>query len=258
MLVTTAGRTDPIMIEEAKQVALDLDCMYQERNKKSILSLQSRFQDDCIVVGKERLELFLLDGEAEPFFFHPNSSMFRIKRLMRNEHDPFIDATGLRKGMSFFDCTLGLASDSIVASFVVGQTGTVVGTEENKYLAYLVNRGLMNWESGLAEMDEAMRSISVVHSNALTRLKEIPSNEFDCVYIDPMFEETILESDGIRALAELAAYTEVSEEFILEAKRVARNRLVLKDHFRSARFEKFGFSVVKRPSSKFHFGIITK
>jgi hypothetical protein len=257
MFVTTAGRTNPIMIEEAKRVAFDLDCMYQERNKKSILSLHSRFQDNCIVVGKERLELFLLDGE-EPFFFHPNSSMFRIKRLMRNEHDPFIDATGLRQGMSFFDCTLGLASDSIVASFVVGPTGKVVGTEENKYLAYLVNRGLRNWESGLAEMDEAMRSVSVIHSNALSRLKEIPSNEFDCVYIDPMFEETILESDGIRALAELAAYTEVSEEFILEAKRVARKRLVLKDHFRSGRFEKFGFSVVKRPSAKFHFGIITK
>jgi hypothetical protein len=257
MFVTTAGRTNPIMIEEAKRVAFDLDCMYQERNKKSILSLQSRFQDNCIVVGKERLELFLLGGE-EPFFFHPNSSMFRIKRLLRNEHDPFIDATGLKQGMSFFDCTLGLASDSIVASFVVGPTGKVVGTEENKYLAYLVNRGLRNWESGLAEMDEAMRSISVVHSNALSVLKEIPSNEFDCVYIDPMFEETILESDGIRALAELATYTEVSEEFISEAKRVARNRLVLKDHFRSGRFEKFGFSVVKRPSAKFHFGIITK
>jgi hypothetical protein len=257
MFVTTAGRTNPVMIEEAKRVAFDLECVYQERNKKSILSLQTRFQEHCIVVGKERLELFLLGGE-EPFFFHPNSSMFRIKRLLRNEHDPFIDATGLKQGMSFFDCTLGLASDSIVASFVVGPTGKVVGTEENKYLAYLVNRGLRNWESGLAEMDEAMRSISVVHSNALSVLKEIPSNEFDCVYIDPMFEETILESDGIRALAELATYTEVSEEFISEAKRVARNRLVLKDHFRSGRFEKFGFSVVKRPSAKFHFGIITK
>lgn len=257
MFVTTAGRTSPEMMEEARRVAFDLACEYQERNKKSILSLQSRFQDDCIVVGKERLELFLLEGE-EPFFFHPNSSMFRIKRLMRNERDPFIEATGLSEGMSFLDCTLGLSSDSIVASFVVGQTGKVVGTEENKYLAYLVDRGLRSWESGLAEMDDAMRTVSVVHSTALSFLKEIPSNEFDCVYIDPMFEETILESDGIRALAELAVYTEVSKEFISEAKRVARKRLVLKDHFRSTRFEKFGFSVIKRPSAKFHFGIITK
>ncbi|WP_066047777.1 class I SAM-dependent methyltransferase [Robertmurraya korlensis] len=257
MFVTTAGRTNPNMIEAAKQVASDLDCLYQERRKKSIQTLQSWLKDDCIVVGKERLELFLMESE-EPFFFHPNSSMFRIKRLLKNEHDPFIDATGLGKGMSLLDCTLGLASDSIVASFVVGPTGKVVGTEENKYLAYLVSRGLKGWESGLAGMDDAMRAISVQHTTALTYLKNIPSNEFDCVYIDPMFEETILESDGIRALAELAVYKEVSEEFISEAKRVARKRLVLKDHFRSNRFEQFGFSVIKRPSAKFHFGIITK
>ncbi|MFC0477987.1 class I SAM-dependent methyltransferase [Robertmurraya beringensis] len=257
MFVTTAGRTNPDMIEEAKQIALALECPYQERRKKSVQTLQSLYKDDCIVVGKERLELFLMNGE-EPFFFHPNSSMFRIKRLLKNEHDPFIDATGLAKGMSLLDCTLGLASDSIVASFVVGASGKVVGTEENKYLSYLVGRGLKSWQSGLAGMDEAMRTISVQHSDALSFLKEVPSNEFDCVYIDPMFEETILESDGIRALAELAAYSEVREEFISEAKRVARNRLVLKDHFRSKRFEQFGFSVMKRPSAKFHFGIITK
>lgn len=257
MFVTTAGRTNPDMIEEAKQIALDLECPYHERRKKSVQTLQSLYKEDCIVVGKERLELFFIDGE-EPFFFHPNSSMFRIKRLLKNEHDPFIDATGLEKGMSLLDCTLGLASDSIVASFVVGPSGKVVGTEENKYLAYLVGRGLNNWQSGLARMDEAMRAISVQHSSALTYLKNIPSDEFDCVYIDPMFEESILESDGIRALAELAAYTEVREEFISEAKRVARKRLVLKDHFRSKRFDQFGFSVMKRPSAKFHFGIITK
>jgi len=257
MFVTTAGRTNPDMIEEAKQIALALECTYQERRKKSVQTLQSLYKDDCIVVGKERLELFLMNGE-EPFFFHPNSSMFRIKRLLKNEHDPFIDATGLAKGMSLLDCTLGLASDSIVASFVVGASGKVVGTEENKYLSYLVGRGLKSWQSGLAGMDEAMRTISVQHSDALSFLKEVPSNEFDCVYIDPMFEETILESDGIRALAHLAVYTEIREEFISEAKRVARRRLVLKDHFRSDRFEQFGFSVMKRPSAKFHFGIITK
>lgn len=257
MFVTTAGRTNPDMIDEAKQIALDLECPYQDRRKKSVQTLQSLYKDDCIVVGKERLELFLVDA-GEPFFFHPNSSMFRIKRLLKNEHDPFIEATGLEKGMSLLDCTLGLASDSIVASFVVGASGKVVGTEENKYLAYLVGQGLSTWESGLVGMDEAMRAIVVEHSSALTYLKKIPSNEFDCVYIDPMFEETILESDGIRALAHLAVYTEMREEFISEAKRVARRRLVLKDHFRSNRFEQFGFSVIKRPSAKFHFGIITK
>ena len=56
-----------------------------------------------------------------------------------------------------------------------------------------------------------------------------------------MFEESILESDGIRTLTHFAVTHSLTEEIIEEAKRVARNRVVLKDHFRSLRFEQFGF-----------------
>jgi len=257
MFVTTAGRTSPEMIEEAKKIARDLCCSYQERNKKSIQFLQLLLKDDCVVVGKERLELFLF-GASDPFFFHPNSSMFRIKRLLKGNSDPFIEATGLTSGMSLLDCTLGLASDSIVASFIVGNKGSVLGIEANKYLAYLVRKGLLSWSSGLSEMDLVMRRINVQNSLSLSYLRNIPSNEFDVVYLDPMFEETILESDGIRGLAQLAVYSEVTCTLIEEAKRVARSRVVLKDHFRSTRFEQFQFIVQKRPSAKFHFGILTK
>lgn len=257
MFVTTAGRTNQEMIEEAKKVARELSCHYKERNKKSIQSLQLLLKDDCIVVGKERLELFLL-GVTDPFFFHPNSSMFRIKRLLKGNSDPFIDATGLTSGMSLLDCTLGLASDSIVASFIVGSTCSVTGIEANKYLAYFVRKGLLSWSSGLSEIDLAMGRINVQNSLSLSYLQNISSDEFDVVYLDPMFEETILESDGIRRLAQLAVYNEVTSALIVEAKRVARSRVVLKDHFRSNRFEQFRFNVLKRPSAKFHFGILAK
>ena len=49
--------------------------------------------------------------------------MFRVKRLMRGEHDPFVQATQLESGMTVLDCTLGMASDSIVASYMVGESG---------------------------------------------------------------------------------------------------------------------------------------
>jgi hypothetical protein len=257
MFVTTAGRTNQQMIQEAVKTAAILDVEYIPRKKRSIQSLQIEADSECIVVGKERLELFA-KGESQPFFFHPNSAMFRIKRLMNQEHDPFADASRLSKGMSFLDCTLGLASDSIVASFLVGETGKVLGIEGQPFLAFLVKMGLRTWESGLTKMNEAMNRVQVIHENALQILKSLPNESFDCVYFDPMFEESVLESDGIKALGQFALYDDLNEETVREALRVSRQRVVLKDHFRSSRFEKFGFQVQRRKTAKFHFGRIEK
>ncbi|MDZ5473150.1 class I SAM-dependent methyltransferase [Bacillus sp. 31A1R] len=257
MIITTAGRTNDEMIQKAENIAIELNSSYKPRKKLSVQNFQTIYNDDFIVVGKERLELFP-NHEIEPFFFHPNSAMFRIKRLQKNEHDPFLEAAKLEKGMSLLDCTLGLASDSIVASFAVGNKGKVLGTEGNKFLAYIVKTGLSQWDSGVNEINEAMSRIEVLSQTSLKVLKDLKDESFDCVYFDPMFEESILESDGIRALTKFALYESLTKETIKEALRVAKYRVVLKDHFRSPRFEEHGFQAIKRKSAKFHFGTIEK
>ncbi len=158
MFITTAGRTNLLMIEKAVKTAKELDIPYLPRYKKSVKFLQELHNDDCIVVGKSRLELYPY-GESEPFFFHPNSAMFRIKRLMNGEHDPFLEACGLKEGMRVLDCTVGLASDSIISSYAVGEMGEVIGAEANRYLAFLVKEGLKDWDSHSDEMNDAMRRI---------------------------------------------------------------------------------------------------
>jgi Putative SAM-dependent methyltransferase len=255
MFITTATRTDPQMIEEAIEIAEKLDVPYVRRKKKSINHLQNELNSNCLVVYKNRLELFE-KGSSYPFFFHPNSAMFRIKRLLKGEHDPFADAAMLSKGMTVLDCTLGLASDSIVASYLVGENGQVTGIEGQKYLAYIVKNGLRSWDSGIPVMNAAMERVSVIHSNALDYLRSLPGESVDCVYFDPMFEESILESYGIKALVQFAIHDDLNEEIIEEALRVAKSRVVLKDHYQSNRFEKFGFQAIRRKSSKFHFGFI--
>lgn len=257
MFVTTAGRTNQQMIEKTIITANDLGVEYVPRKKKSILRLQEELNSDCLVVGKERLELFPL-GSSLPFFFHPNSAMFRIRRLLKGEHDPFAEAAKLETGMSFLDCTLGLASDSIVASFLVGDEGMVTGTEGQKYLAYVVKEGLHTWASGLEVMNKAMARIKIIHTNSLDYLKSLPSESVDCVYFDPMFEEAILESDGIKALGHLALYHDLTKDMVAEAIRVARCRVILKDHYKSKRFETYEFHVYRRKTAKFHFGVLEK
>lgn len=257
MFVTTAGRTNQKMIEKAIGIAKELNVEYIPRRKTSILQLQEEENSDCIVIGKERFELFG-KGQKHPFFFHPNSAMFRIKRLLNGEHDPFVEAAGLSKGMSFLDCTLGLASDSIVASWLVGEEGHVTGLEGQKFLAFLVKTGLDSWDSGLTSMNLAMKRITVIHENALQYLKSLPSESIDCVYFDPMFEESIVESDGIRSLVHFAIHKDLQDETIKEALRTARKRVILKDHYKSSRFARFGFNVISRKTAKFHFGWIEK
>jgi hypothetical protein len=257
LFVTTAGRTNAEMIHAAIKIATQLKVPYIQRNKRSILDMQSEQFCGCLVVGKERLELFD-KGEPNPFFFHPNSAMFRIKRIMNGDQDPFVEAAQLKKGMSLLDCTLGLASDSIVASFVVGDVGKVTGVEGQKYISYVVGRGLKTWDSDIYEINDAMRRVRVVTENSLIYLKSLPTECYDCVYFDPMFEEKILESDGIKALDLFALHDTLNDQLMNEAIRVAKHRILLKDHYLSTRFQKFGFQPFRRKTSKFHFGVIEK
>ena len=255
MIVTTAGRTNKEMTTYAKEVAEELQCSFVVRNDISVYKLHERFEQDVLVVGKNRLAIYP-KGTEESFFFHPNSAMFRVKRLMRGEHDPFVQAAKLEKGMTVLDCTLGMASDSVVASYVVGEEGAITGLEGNCYMVYIMNKGLKQWCAGISEIDEAMRRIRVKKTEHFDFLKRCEDNCYDVVYLDPMFEETVIESDGIRGLKHFALYNDVTDETIAEAKRVARKRVVLKDHFRSTRFERHNFLVYKRKSAKFHFGVI--
>ncbi|PLS16268.1 hypothetical protein CVD28_17475 [Bacillus sp. M6-12] len=255
MFVTTAGRTDELWIAKAKRLAAELNVIYLPRKKRSVKALQSLIKDDCLVLGKERLELYS-PGSAEPFFFHPNVAMLRIKRLMNNEEDPLISIGGITEGMKVLDCTLGLGSDAITASYQVGSSGMVTGIEANPHLAKIVQTGLREWETGYRVIDESMRRIQVAASNHLEMLKGLETNSYHIVYFDPMFEETIGESDGIRLLIPFAAADKLTEEAITEAKRVASRRVILKDHFRSSRFSEFGFSVHVRKTAKFHYGVI--
>lgn len=255
MFVTTAGRTNPEMVDQAKSLADELSVLYIKREKRSIKDLQHQHGEECLVVGKTRLELHKI-GTAEPFFFHPNLAMLRLKRLLQGEADPYLTAAGIHKGSRVLDCTLGLGSDAIIASFAAGDTGAVVAIEADPAISCIVRNGLNHWQDVQNEIQVAMKRIEIKTGHHFDILKTMPDQSFDVVYFDPMFEESILESNGIRGLIHFASREDVTEATLNEAKRVAVNRVVLKDHYRSTRFNQFGFTFIKRKTSTFHYGFI--
>ncbi|QPC46626.1 class I SAM-dependent methyltransferase [Mangrovibacillus cuniculi] len=255
LIVTTAYRSTRELEEEAARIAASFHVLFVERKKQSIPSLQKRYSCDVFVVGKEREEWFPL-GQLEPIFFHPNSAMFRAKRIFRGESDPFLEACALREGMKVIDATLGLGSDAIIASLVTGLKGKVTGIEANPILAHIVKQGLASYQEGADDFLHACRRIDVRQGNHLVFLKSRQMNDVDIVYLDPMFETEITESNGINQIRAIAYGEDVFDETITEALRVASHRVVLKDHYQSSRFTKYPFQVIKRKTALFHFGYI--
>ncbi|MFZ3588720.1 class I SAM-dependent methyltransferase [Bacillus sp. DJP31] len=255
MIITTSARTNSLYIQMAKQIASDLGVNYHERGRDSIQDLQEALKEEVLVVGKNRLELYIPSVD-QSIFFHPNSAMFRMKRLLSGNHDPFVEACQLSQGMSILDCTLGLGSDSIVASYSVGSGGRVTSLEGSKTLAYLVQTGLKTWDTQIPVMNDSMRAIQIVSTPYQDYLKKCQDKSMDVIYFDPMFEDSIEGSVGLQGVKKLAIYDDLTEESIEEAKRVATGRIVLKDHWRSNRFERLGFTPIHRKSANFHYGVI--
>ncbi|TQR20706.1 class I SAM-dependent methyltransferase [Psychrobacillus vulpis] len=254
-VVTTAGRTNEANIEVAISVAKELSLQYVSRKKKSVQLLHAEHKSDVIVVSNERLELYVL-GSNTPFFFHPNSAAFRMKRLLKGEKDLFLQATGLQEGDCFLDTTAGLCSDSIVASFATGETGIVHACEANTLVAYIVSTGLKRYKTPISELQNSMHRVHLMNVDAVKYLKSCESDTYDVVYMDPMFEEEIEESSNFQTLRAVGLHDVLTEEWVEQAKRVARKRVVLKAHFRSEMFGRYGFEQLTRLTSKFHYGIL--
>ncbi|WP_202077290.1 class I SAM-dependent methyltransferase [Caldalkalibacillus salinus] len=257
MIVTTSMKGQERLEEEARQVAHTLQCEYVTRYRKSVGQIfEEQNTDKVIVIAQDRMKYVLQGHEHEPFFFHPSSAMFRVKRLLRQERDPFVEACQLKEGMTLFDGTFGLGSDGIVASFITGATGQVVGVESVPVLGLIVQKGLQRWQTKLDPLNEAMRRITLQIGSHVAVLKETPTDAFDVVYFDPMFDLSVSESVGIAPLKTVANYEPLTKEAIQEAKRVAKQRVVLKASRESAYFENLAFQPIVRKHASHWYGTI--
>ena len=54
----------------------------------------------------------------------------------------------------------------------------------------------------------------------------------------------------------LANGSRLTEEWLNEAKRVAREKIIIKAHFRDTVFEELGFERQIRPNQKLHYGVM--
>lgn len=251
MMVVTTSR-HPTAQEEAHARALaeELGLPYVARRG----SLAGLGATAALVVTRERLVVHTAAGEI---FFHPGMARPRVRELERGKPDVMVEAMGLRPGDSVLDCTLGLGSDAIVAAYVVGEQGRVVGLEAVAALAAVVRWGLKHYDPGHDGLREAMRRIEVVHADHNDYLAALPPGSFDIVYFDPMFREPVMESAHMRPWRVLACHRPLTRATIAAARRVARRRVVVKERSDSPVFAELGLTrVVGGRKSRIAYGVL--
>ncbi|MFB9275135.1 class I SAM-dependent methyltransferase [Cohnella cellulosilytica] len=255
MIVTTSQRPTGPEVERALRLADELGAVYVPRGTRTIRALQAAANDaQTLVVGPR--DIRLTEGAGQPFYFHPSMALVRIKGLLAGGRDSLLEVSGAKPGDTVIDCTAGLCSDSLVFSHAVGERGQVVALEAARTVHVIVREGLRTYESGLPEADKAMRTIEAVHADCERWLPRMPDDSADIVYFDPMFEKPVTSSSAIAPLRAWAADGPLAEEAVREAIRVARRKVVLKDHRDSGRFERLGFRLAKSSSSAVAYGVI--
>lgn len=256
MIITTSYKPNDEIYKRLELIKNQLNVNFVERGELSIKKLMKEKQEnELIVVENEYLKYYCSGSIASPVFFHPSMALLRINRLKQGDNDLMIQLCDLKKGDSFLDCTLGLASDAIVASYIVGSEGRVTGLESELVIATIAKDGLENQSYSDKDLNDAMRRIEIENIDHLEKLKSLPDNSYDIVYFDPMFKKGLKKSVSINPLRCVANKKSLEKEVIFQAKRVAKRRVVIKENTNSNEFERLEFKRVFRRRT-FTYGLI--
>ena len=232
VVVTTGRKPEPGDDERARRLASDYGFAYVARDGLSIPALAERCfgagpNGAVIVAGREGLALH---AQGVVFRYHPGMGVNRIRTMRAGGEDWMVTAMGLAEGDAVLDATLGIGSDLLVASYVVGGKGRAVGLESELPLAVVVREGMKAYAHPVAPVVEALRRIEVVHANYRDYLASVAGERsFDVVYFDPLFESPVEESKHMIPLRLLGNGTPLEKRDLERAQRVARRRVVVKD-----------------------------
>lgn len=242
MLVTTAAGSPGVTERHARALADELGARFAARDGRTLSHLMKTAGDPEIFVAYDK-EVRFKHKDGPFLFFHPSMAMIRVKRLIAGEQDAMLNAGRVAPGDRVIDCTMGLASDAIVYSYAVGETGAVTAVESELIPFILAREGLLAYECGFPSLESAMRRIQPVHEDHLGYLRKQPDNSADIVYFDPMFRKAEAGS-SIEPLRGMANPGALRPEAVEQAKRIARKTVVMKEHNRSGEFERLGFRPV--------------
>jgi hypothetical protein len=214
----------------AETVAVELGLPFVLRRKRSIEVLRAQTGAAAVLVVSRERRTLRLDDTAPPLDFHCSTGVLRVRNLKHGMDDPLRRATEAKPGDTILDCTVGQCSDALLLAHVVAPTGKIVGLERSAAIYGLVSWGVTTHRTGEKAVDSALECIQVLRADYREYLRAQPSKSFDVVYFDPMFRTPTLSSGSFDTFRVVADYGPLTRGDIDEARRVARRRVVVKDH----------------------------
>jgi len=229
LAVTTSMKPDVALLGEAIQLAAELNVPIFPRRSVTLTRLfQETGSARLLVVGPERWTLHDQRAGIE-YFYHPNMIQVRWQNLDHGDRDLFAESTQLKTGDSLLDCTVGFAAESILAARLVGESGTVIGLESVPELAAITRNGVASFKLQSKLMQAVMRRVNIVTADYRDYLPSCGSGSMDVVYFDPFFPARMPGAENsVGPLAYFGNNTPLCIQSVIEARRVARRRVVIK------------------------------
>ena len=256
-IITTITKVNTDLIYQAQALAQKLNKKFVTRNNLSLERLkQDNNVDNILIFTKDGLKAHTSQGDL---FFHLNMAQLRILNLNRNQKDHMVEAMDLKPKMSVLDCTLGLGTDATVASYIVGENGKVVGLESATLIYLITKYGLANFNHDNIAINHSLRRIESFNLHYLDYLKAQGDNSFDIVYFDPMFRKPIQDSANFKPMRAIANMEQLQSKALVEALRVAKKRVVIKETKDSMEFKRLNISQIYGGKySSVSYGVINK
>jgi 16S rRNA (guanine1516-N2)-methyltransferase len=230
LAVTTPLRPATAEVEAALLAADRYRLPYVARGTRGLSRVLAEAGAEAALVLSSSRAVLSSGGAEHPW--SPGMGALRLKRYLDERagrppdpttRDPFLDAASLEPGDAVLDCTAGLGADALVAAAATGPRGRVLGLEASRALAAWTGEGLRRFPA------EASRRVEVRCADHLEFLRAAAARSFDVVVFDPMFRHARAEPGGFEVVRRLSDPRPLSPEALLEARRVARRWVVVKD-----------------------------
>jgi len=257
MIITTSANKNEALVEKALSLSCKYGIEYYARQGNSIEYLLKTVDPQIFVVNNMRGLSYYSEGAREAFY-HPNMAAHRIANLRKGYPDSMAAACKLEPGMSFFDGTLGLGADALAASYAVGESGEILAVEKSFPIYLLVAEGLKFYAKQHPEWASTIKRIKIKNTDNLNSMRQCQEQSFDVVYFDFMFTQPITNSSGIQSIRNLASYDALMQEHIHEARRITRERIVVKTNRDGLKeLAKFGFIIEKENTRRsFYYAVL--
>ena len=246
-LVTTAPSGEQA---EAAALAARFGLTCEERRGRTVEELIAASGGaPVLILGSRRADLY---QGTQVHRASPGMAFLRVVRAEQGEPDPLTRAARLGAGDRVLDCTLGLGGDALVASQAVGPSGVVVALEASPVLAAFTSAGYRRApEPALAPA--ARIAIHTADHRAV--LAALPTHSFDVVLIDPMFRAPLDAGPLFPLLRAHADHAPLSAGDLLEARRVSKRGVLVKDAWPGRELHRLGLAPLpSRRAPKIVFG----